>query len=248
MMVKKKEEIIICGLNAVVAEIKNRPQEIVKLFYLKEKLDFLRPYLKTLAKEGIAYEAVDLLKIETLSKSTHHEGISLITNIDRPLSWGEFEKDHKNKQSTKLLYLGEIKNPHNLGAILRSAVHFGFFDIVVGEESGINSSACYRTSEGGRSQIRLIKSSWDEMYQYALLKKINVIATAIHKGENLYKINLPKHFVLVFGEEKEGLPKDKISASHNIINIPGTSMVESLNVSCAATAIFAEFYRKINNF
>ncbi len=243
-MTSKKEEIIICGLNAVLAQAKACPGDLIKLLYVKERLDRLKPLLKKLAKEGIAYEEVASEKIERVSKSTHHEGVALISRRKKILYLSDIEKEIISSKDYRCLYLGEIENPHNLGAIIRSAVHFSFLDIVIENDTAINASACYRTAEGGHAQIRIIKASWDQFSHFCEKNKINIVATAVNKGENLFKINLPSKYVLMFGEEGEGLSGAKMKRADNIVNIPGSSKIESMNVSCAASVIFAEMFRK----
>lgn len=243
-MANKKEEIIICGLNAVITHLKVCPFDVVKLLYTKERLEKLKPQLKFLAQKGLGYEEVSSEKIETVSKSTHHEGVALIIKLKSSLQLSDVEKEINSSKTYKCLYLGEIENPHNLGAIIRSAVHFSFLDIVVEDDHGINTSACFRTAEGGRSHVRIIKASWDELARFSKKNKINMMATSVSKGENLFNISIPSKFILLFGEEAKGLNEKKIKGAQNIINIPGSNKVDSMNVSCAASVFFAEIFRK----
>ncbi len=224
------------GFHACLAIWKKRPQDIVRIYLDPALLKRCKPLLKWCAQTKRAYHIVEPLELEKISESVHHEGICLLAKKP-PMA---------SSLSTKngcLIYLDGVQNPHNLGAIVRSAAHFGTLGII-GEKKilpALSPSSC-RIAQGGAEEISLLPLSspisWLKENRYAL------IATSSHKGEELYNFRFPPRAALVLGSETEGVSKQLLSQADHLIRIPGTGSIESLNVSVATALCLSEYYRQ----
>jgi TrmH RNA methyltransferase len=178
-----------------------------------------------------------------MTKASHHEDVCMLI---RKESNHTLEQYLQTKPvNSLLLALENVSNPHNIGAILRSAAHFGVDGMILSEAKIATSASAIRTSEGGAEYVHIYEAS---NFQKAmmLLKKngYQILTTSSHAKKSLYELNWEKKVVIVFGEEAEGLSKD-ILAIGNTVKIPGTDNIESLNVSVAAAIILSDYYQKV---
>lgn len=235
----------IYGLNAVMATFKKRPQDIIKVFLSEKRLKDAKSLLKYCADNKKAYKIVTEKELEDITKATHHEGIAMTILEKSAKSVEEILK--ATKAPGLVLALEGVDNPHNLGAILRIAAHFGATGILVkGSDKKISSAAAYRTAEGGAEYVDVaFVESWKEVFTLAQKYKFKTVATSSHLGESLYTFQYPDRTLLFMGAEGPGLEKDLIGVTQLHVQIPGTKNVESLNVATATSALLGEWFRQV---
>lgn len=238
----KEKEIKIYGLNQCLKVFEFRPNDIIRLYCTIEVSKRLGRELQFLSKNKRAYHIVTASELEKLSSSFHHEGIVLVTVKKSVLSLKDFLK--KSPQAKTILALEDVSNPHNIGAILRSAAHFGVDAILLKEPEKVIVPACYRTSEGGIESVEIIgEQKFFEALNTLKLNQYEIISTSSHKGNDVFSFNFPKKLVLLLGEEGEGLSNQSMKLSNHLIQISGTNKVESLNVSVATAVILAQIWK-----
>jgi TrmH RNA methyltransferase len=138
-----------------------------------------------------------------------------------------------------LLILDGIGNPHNLGAIVRTAAFFGIPRIVISDhpEQAGPSDASYRVAEGGMEHVELYHAHHFAQALRGLRRSHHVIGAAAENGKPIAAISASdKPIALVLGNEQYGLPRDTRRACDELVTIPGSGSVQSLNVA-ATTAI-----------
>ena len=118
----RESETKIYGENACLALFKKRPDDIIQLFLTKEKLKIFSHVTKYCAQKKIAYHLVTREELEQMTKATHHEDVCMLVRKKAPRTLEQY-LSQKNSQSL-LIALDQVSNPHNIGAILRSAAHF----------------------------------------------------------------------------------------------------------------------------
>ena len=107
------------------------------------------------------------------------------------------------------------------------------------------TASAFRTSEGGAETVPAIHlQNWNDVLDLAKTNGYKSFATSSHEGESLFKVEFPEKSLLFLGAEREGLSDKLLKKMNQLISIPGTGEVESLNVSNAATAILTEWYRQ----
>src|SRR5690606_31737267 len=94
------------------------------------------------------------------------------------------------KGRSLILCLEEVENPHNLGAIMRSAAHFGITAILYEAKVPVALTAsAFRTSEGGAETVPAIHlQNWNDVLDLAKKNGYKSFATSSHDGESLFKI------------------------------------------------------------
>src|SRR5690606_36508460 len=118
-------ELRVYGMNAVRAVFASRPTAIRKLYLASARIPQLQPLLKWCVANRIGYRVVDDEdELRRLAASTHHEGVVADVLRDPPQALSAWLQALPEGPCCAL-WLDGVGNPHNLGAILRSAAHFG---------------------------------------------------------------------------------------------------------------------------
>lgn len=241
----RETETKIYGENACLALFKKRPEDIIQLFLTKEKLKVFSHVTKYCAQNKKAYHIVTRQELEAMTKATHHEDVCMLIKKETSHTLEQYLQ--KKPAISLLLALENVSNPHNIGAILRSAAHFGVNGLILPEAKAATTPAATRTSEGGSEYVDIYEAS--DFKKVLALLKINgfqILTTSSHAKKSLYELKWEKKVVIVFGEEAEGLSKTTLALGETI-KIPGTDHIESLNVSVAAGIILSDYYQKVQN-
>jgi TrmH RNA methyltransferase len=231
------------GKNACLGLFKARPEDIVRLYVRRDLAVEFAPLIEYCAKNHKSYHLVEEPDLERLSASTHHQGICLIAGMKRFFAENTFFSE-LGAHRTLVLYLDGVANPHNLGAIIRTAAHFGVkFVCVPMEEISKISPALYRTAEGGAEAVNVVRIEDPEKFLDRLRHQgFQLYAfEAGPKSVSLFDTRLNEKAVFVFGAEVTGLSGLVKTIVESKLQIPGTGEVESLNVSVAAAIAMAEF-------
>ncbi len=239
------KEAKVCGWQACQAVFAKRRNDIIRVYVQKERLDEATTILKWCAQEKKAYHVVTSEELATVCGSSHHEGIALLAKGKKTPSINELA-DTKDA-NILLVALENVGNPHNIGAILRVAAHFGVNTLIAGGSTRapeLNAAIC-RTAEGGAEHVNYLSTS-QLLPDLLKLKSagFKCIGTSSHSKVTAYDIKATGKLILILGAEDLGLSKEAQDLCQKTILIPGTGTVESLNVACAATALLSEFWRQ----
>jgi len=200
-------------------------------------------YSKLVANAGKAY-SVELIKdseLEKISALTTPQGVLGVAEIPKPSLVSEIN----TKQL--ILVLDEIKDPGNLGTIIRIADWFGFEDIVCSENSAdAFSPKVVQAAMGSLFRMNVFYADLPAfLNQVAVADKLPVYGTLL-KGENIYKANLNKRGCIVVGNESKGISAAVLPFITDKISIPSFSKgkTDSLNAAMAAAIVCSEFRRR----
>lgn len=241
---QRQEESQIYGENAVRAALLARFGDVVKAFFTEETAPRFGDAMRALAQARRVYRVVTDEELERITGSTHHGGAALVVKKPPVLSVGGYLQAMLDAEVDCVLALEDVGNPHNLGAIMRSAAHFGVQGIILPEPELLFSGAAARVAEGGAEVLYPIAAP-DFGQALAQFRKAGytLVTTSSHRGKSLYQTRLPKKVVIVFGEESGGLSRKVASMGDVPVRIPGSGAVESLNVSVAAALLLGEWWR-----
>lgn len=245
-MSKPQDERKIYGLNAALSFAHRFPDRVVRAWLSEEaaKIHF-GPLMKLMAQEKRAYHIADSQELEKVTQSEHHEGVCLLV-VDFPMFTVEsLVATLPPGKPVCLLALDGVSNPHNLGAIMRVAAHFGVAAIISEQPQLLRSGAAVRTAEGGATYIKIVAAEQlGKALQFLKKRQFSVLATSSHESQSVYEGALPERIVLVLGEEQTGVSKKILQLADQRIAIGGTGWVESLNVSVATGVLLGEFWRQ----
>lgn len=239
---RREAELRVHGLNAVRAVFERRPQAIRKLYLLQSRIPDVQPLLKWCVANRVGYRVVEEADLHKLSASAHHEGVvaDVLRAEPQPLSsW--LRQLPSGPQCA--LWLDGIGNPHNFGAILRSAAHFGVAAVLLPKESTLAlSGAAARVAEGGAEAVPLVRLGREDNGIAQLRGAgFTLAATVVRDGADLFAAALPRRLVYVLGAEGEGMSPALAQACDLRLSIPGSGAVESLNVAAATAVLLAQW-------
>ena len=141
-------------------------------------------------------------------------------------------KETVTPQSPKncCLFLDEVSDPANVGAIIRTAAASGYTEVYLADSADCYSPKSVRASMSGIFKIKAIQGKRQD-----LLPLIDMpICIADMKGENVFDINMPDKFCLVIGNEARGVSEEVRKLAKISVSIPMENDVESLNAGVSA--------------
>ena len=153
----------------------------------------------------------------------------------------------QGSQSDDMLLLGVagIQDPGNLGTVIRSAEAFGARAVLLGEKtvSHFNPKAV-RASAGSLFREPLLRVKMAETIPFLKQQGMRVLATSSHKGKPLHEANFTGAAMIIVGNEGAGVPAEILSLADELVNIPHSPRVESLNAGIAASILLYEAARQ----
>lgn len=184
----------------------------------------------------IPLRVVDEGALAAAADSRHHEGLVLAVRPRRFLSVGELGALLLSRRGTAVA-LDRVRNPYNVGAILRTAAFFGVDALLLGAPAphpALHPDAV-RVGEGGAEHLGLARTT-DLATTLRRLRErgVGVVAAESQEGQDAARFPFARPLVLVLGHEREGLSDRVRTECTARIHIRGSGSLDSLNVSVAA--------------
>lgn len=226
----------ICGANAVAALFRRRPDAVQRLYYTEAMRGVAGPLCAELARRRAPYRLLPPDEMAKASGTAHHGGIAAVARA-RVVPIMEPDSPPREKM---LLVLDGIGNPHNLGAIARSAAFFGVRSLLINHVPGaaLPSDAAYRTSEGALEYLELYRSRDLPALLAALGPVYRTVAATLRPGAMaMGEMPRDRPLALVLGSEEHGVSPAVLAACRREVRIAGSGVVQSLNVAQAAAVL-----------
>lgn len=229
----------ISGTAAVRALFLRRPQAVLRLFFTPERAEFARPLAGYMARQRRPWREVGPEELARVAGTLHHGGVVAVAQarFAEPLPGHALPADFP--QSVTTLVLDGIGNPHNLGAIARSAAFFGCRGLVLSDDprQADLSDAAFRTAEGGLEHLRVVRARSLPVLLKGMRGRFLTVAAVAAGGMAPAAVPRDRPIALVLGNEEEGLPAPTREACEAAVTLPGSGLVESLNVGVAAAVL-----------
>ena len=235
-----KKLLRVAGLPAVAALFSVAPERVERLFFEERMRPYVSAFCAALARRRRPYRLVGAQEIERLAGSVMHGGIVALA-APRPLPVLEMAQGaHWAAGGRPLLLLDGVGNPHNLGAIARTAAFFGIERMVLSDHPAQAgpSDASYRVAEGGLEYVELHRAPFFARVLMGLRAHFRVVGAAAEGGRPLAALRAAdRPIALVLGNEEHGLPAATLKACEELVTIPGAGHVQSLNVAASAAIL-----------
>lgn len=235
------------GFHACLKLWESRPDDVIRVYVQKESVHLVKPLLKWCASKNKAYHVIPAEEMCAVSQSVHHEGLCILAREVASVHFNDVVKSISQEQSTCLVYLDGVQNPHNIGSIMRLCAHFGVRFILVAKSHYTKiSPSAYRVAQGGAEYVQLVPiESFSQAYDVLKKKGFQAVASSSHQGKTLYEHRFCNKTLVVMGSETAGISKKTLAHIQETLLIPGTGWVESLNVSVATALFIGEFWRQV---
>jgi TrmH RNA methyltransferase len=243
----KSDELKICGLAAVRARFARDAASIQRLYFDYATGRKIGVMCKALAAARKVYRCVEAPELEKIAGTVHHGGIVAVVaapGLRRPTA---AEVNQWAQRRHGVLLLDRIGNPHNLGALARTAAFFGVTHVILSEhpQAAAPGDSAYRVAEGGLEAVEIFRAESLAALCRTLAEAGYDVVGAATRGGRPEKIGdrpAAKPVALVLGNEEHGLSPDVAAACSQLVTIPGTNAVESLNVSVAGAVLMWELF------
>jgi 23S rRNA (guanosine2251-2'-O)-methyltransferase len=242
------EENIVYGRNAVLELIKSG-HPLNKLFLKNEKGQGRNADILHLAKaKGIPYQFVESAVLDKYSAGEKHQGVVALTAAREYVEPEDILARARAKgEEPFILVLAEIEDPHNLGALLRTADAAGVHGVIIPKRRSVGlTPAVIKTSAGAAEYVPVARvSNLVQILKY-LQEEGCWVSGAEAGGRDIFQADLTGPRVIVIGGEDKGLSRLIKETCDEIVSIPMQGQISSLNASVAGSIIMYEVRRQRN--
>ena len=239
-------ELTFQGRNAVLEAFRSG-KTIDKLFILDGCQDGpIKSIVREAKKSDAIINYVDKERLDRLAGTGHHQGVVAIGAADEYAEVEDILAAAKEKGEDPFIFiLDEIEDPHNLGAIIRTANLAGAHGVIIPKRRAVGLTATVAKTSAGAINYTPVAKVTNISQTIEELKKQGLwFVCADMGGETMYNLNLKGPIGLVIGNEGNGvsrLVKDKCDF---IASIPMKGDIDSLNASVAAGVLAYEIVRQ----
>ena len=237
---------IIIGRKPVL-EALNSNEEIEQVYILFGQQGNIINAIRVAAKKrGIKCNLIPLERFKTYSPSQNSQGVIAIKQDFKFSSLDKILSDAKKTSLPLILVLDEIQDPHNVGAILRSAECSGVNGIILTKHNSATiTSTVTKTSAGATEHIKIcqvnnLSQTIDELKE----KGFWIVGSSLENAKNYTEVDYKISIALIVGNEEKGIRKLTASKCDFLVKIPMSGKIQSLNVSVATGILLFEILRQ----
>jgi 23S rRNA (guanosine2251-2'-O)-methyltransferase len=236
---------IIFGRQPVLEVLKSQ-RSINKVYIVTGLKGSIIDTIFRLAREAkIVVQFIDKKRLDQITDRANHQGVAAQVASVTYADLDQILISLEDKKDALLVLLDRITDPHNLGAIVRSAHQLGADAIIIPKRDacGINETVA-KVSAGAIAYMPVIQVN--NLVQ--VIEKCKTsgfwVTGAESNGKKCFEQDLTGKIVLALGSEGYGLQKLILEKCDFVVAIPQTGKLDSLNVSCAASVLLYEIIRQ----
>lgn len=235
------------GRNAITEALKSG-RTIDKVFVAEGDTDQSLRRLVAQAKEaGAVVVPVDRRKLDNMSTTGAHQGIVALAAAHEYCTVDDILEEAASRAEAPLIVVcDELTDPHNLGAILRSAECAGAHGVIIPKRRSVGLTATVAKASAGAVEYMKVARVTNVTAAIEELKKqgVWVFGTAAEGSVPMYRADLTGPAAIVIGNEGDGISRLVAKSCDVMVNIPMKGKISSLNASAAASILLYEAVRQ----
>lgn len=235
------------GRNSIMEALKAN-RTINKLFVVKgEREGSIRQIIAIARQKGIIITEVERSALDSMSNSRSHQGVIAFVSAKEYVEVDDILKIAQEKgEPPFIIILDEISDPHNFGAILRSADAVGAHGVIIPKRRAIGLTSAVSKAAAGAVEYVPVSRVTNIAQTIEYLKKNNiwVVGTDSTGERAFFESDLKGPIALVVGSEGEGMGKLIREKCDFVVNIPMLGQISSLNASVAAAIVMYEILKQ----
>jgi 23S rRNA (guanosine2251-2'-O)-methyltransferase len=231
----------LCGINVVARRLEVNPRSVREVRIVSSSSPRLQRILELAGRAGAVVRTVSPEELRRLTATRSHQGVAALAD---PFRYAEFD-EVLGLDPRALLVLDQVQDPHNLGALIRTAAACGLDAVVLPRHGAAPvTPAVERVATGAVNDVRICRVP-NISRSLRILKRHHVwsVGLAPRCGQNLFEIDLPERVAIVLGGET-GLRPLVARTCDLRVAIPVHPQVESLNASVAGAMAMYEIVRR----
>lgn len=235
------------GRNALTEALK-AGRTIDKVFIADGDTDKGLQRLAAQAKEaGAVVVPVDRRKLDLMSTTRAHQGIIAQAAAHEYATVEDILQEAANRGEAPLIVIcDELSDPHNLGAILRTAECAGAHGVIIPKRRSVGLTATVAKASAGAVEYMKVARVTNIASTIRELKEqgVWVFGTAAEGSVPMYQADLTGSAAIVIGNEGDGISRLVRDLCDVMVHIPMSGRISSLNASCAASILMYEAVRQ----
>ena len=245
--VEAENDGVIEGRNAVIEALR-AGTAIDKIYLMKGETDSALGHIASAAREkGIVVVDADRRKLDNMSRTHAHQGVIALAAVREYASVDDILNAAREKGENPLIVVcDELSDPHNLGAVIRTADAAGAHGVIIPKRRSAGLTAVVgKTSAGAVAHVPVARVP----NLPALLRELKeagvwVFGTAANGTTSLYQADLKGPAAIVIGSEGDGMGRLVAESCDFTVSIPMFGKINSLNASAAAAVLLYEAVRQ----
>jgi 23S rRNA (guanosine2251-2'-O)-methyltransferase len=234
------------GINSVAEALKARGGAFAWVGVAKERHDLrLQRLVEQCRRQGVAVRFVDRPELDRMAGNNAHQGVVAVTSAKQYNDLDDVLAAKRQKYSL-LVVLDGVEDPHNLGAILRTADAAGANGVIIPERRAAGVTGTVTKASAGASEHLPIAKVTNIARTLEELKSKNLWTVGLdERGSQSYEsLDYKMDCAVVLGAEGKGLHDLVAKKCDFLVSIPMLGKVSSLNVSVAAGIVLYEIVRQ----
>lgn len=238
------------GRNSVL-ELLDSDRDINKIFIERgEKHGSINKIIVKAREKKVVIVEVDRQKLNKMAQTENHQGVIAIVP---PFNYCEvkdiLDEAYRKNEKPFILILDGIEDPHNLGAIIRTAETAGVHGIIIPKRRACNvNSTVYKVASGAVEHMKIARvNNLNDEIRYLKENDVWVYGTAVEASKYYYEENLTGAIAIVIGNEGKGMSNLVKENCDVLLKIPMKGKISSLNASVSAGIVMYEVVKQRMN-
>ena len=245
--VEAENDGVIEGRNAVIEALRANVT-IDKIFIAKGETDATLGHIASSAREkGIVVVDADRRKLDNMSRTHSHQGVIALAAVRAYVSVDDIlEIARKRGEPPLIVVCDELSDPHNLGAVIRTADAAGAHGVIIPKRRSAGLTAVVaKTSAGAVAHVPVARvPNIPTLLKELKEEGVWVFGTAAQGTTTLYQADLKGPAAIVIGSEGDGMGRLVTEQCDFTVSIPMFGAINSLNASAAAAVLLYEAVRQ----
>ena len=238
---------VIEGRNAVIEALR-AGTAIDKIYLAKGDTDSALGHIANTARaNGVVVVNADRRKLDDMSRTHAHQGVIAVAAVREYASIEDiFQRAEERGEAPLIVLCDELSDPHNLGAVIRTAECAGAHGVVIPKRRSAGLTAIVaKTSAGAVSHIPVARVPNLTALMKELQKRgVWIFGAEMNGNTSLYEADLKGPAAIVIGSEGSGMSRLVAETCDFTVSIPMKGKINSLNASAAAAILLYEAVRQ----
>lgn len=242
----KEDNQLIYGIRPVMEAI-HAGKEVDRLFICRGSNGELMSELKELLREkNIPYTEVPIEKLHRITRNNHQDVVCYVSSITYQSITDIVPYVFEKGEVPLILILDRITDVRNFGAIARTAECSGVHAIVIpGRGAAQVTADAIKTSAGALSKIPVCReANLRRTVEFLQESGIRVVAATEKGTENYFTADFSGPLAIIMGSEEDGVSNELLRSADDLLKIPLSGVISSLNVSVACGVVLYEAIRQ----